>query len=143
MSERPLYSRIIVKLSGESLAGNQGFGLDFQVVARIAEEIKAVFDAGVEVCVVVGGGNIWRGAAASERGMDRATADYAGMLATVINALALQRCHGADRTRHAAADRYRNETCGGALHTPTGDSAPRKGQGSDLCGWNGQSVLHH
>ena len=90
MSECPLYSRIIVKLSGESLAGNQGFGLDFQVVARIAEEIKAVFDAGVEVCVVVGGGNIWRGAAASERGMDRATADYAGMLATVINALALQ-----------------------------------------------------
>lgn len=90
MSARPQYSRIIVKLSGESMAGQQDFGIDLEVVARIAAEIKDVVDAGVEVCVVVGGGNIWRGAAASARGMDRGTADYAGMLATVINALALQ-----------------------------------------------------
>ena len=90
MSTSPVYSRVIVKLSGESLAGNQGFGIDLEVVAQISAEIKEVMDMGVDVCVVVGGGNIWRGAAASERGMDRATADYAGMLATCINALALQ-----------------------------------------------------
>jgi uridylate kinase len=86
----PKYSRIILKLSGESLAGGQGSGIDLDVVSRIAGEIKDVVDMGVQVCVVVGGGNIWRGAAAEKRGMERATADCMGMLATVINALALQ-----------------------------------------------------
>jgi uridylate kinase len=90
MSIPPKYKRIVLKLSGEALAGVQGFGLDLDVVSRISEEIKDVVDLGVEVCIVVGGGNIWRGAAAQERGMERATADYMGMLATVINALALQ-----------------------------------------------------
>jgi uridylate kinase len=90
MSIPPKYKRIILKLSGESLAGEQGFGLDLDVIARISKEIKQVSDLGVEVCIVVGGGNIWRGAAAQARGMERATADYMGMLATVINALALQ-----------------------------------------------------
>ncbi len=88
--DKPIYQRVMVKLSGEALAGNQGFGLDLQVVKRIAEELKTPVALGVQVCMVVGAGNIWRGATASEMGMDRATADYMGMLGTVINSLALQ-----------------------------------------------------
>ena len=87
----PTYKRVTLKLSGEALTGESAFGLDAAMLGRISEQIKWVTETGgVQVSVVVGGGNIWRGAAAAERGMDRATADYAGMLATVINALALQ-----------------------------------------------------
>lgn len=86
----PVYRRIVLKLSGEAMAGEKGFGLDLDVVQRSAQDIRALHELGVQVAVVVGGGNIWRGMAGSERGMDRATADYMGMLATVINALALQ-----------------------------------------------------
>jgi uridylate kinase len=86
----PRYSRIVLKLSGEALAGENEYGVDHQVISSIAREIKQVVDCGVQVAVVVGGGNIWRGMAGSAKGMDRATADYMGMLATVINALALQ-----------------------------------------------------
>ena len=82
------YKRVILKLSGEALAGASGFGLDFDVAKRIALEIKELVDMGVEVGTVVGGGNIWRGR--SGEGMDRTTADYMGMMATCINALALQ-----------------------------------------------------
>ena len=82
------YKRVILKLSGEALAGVSGFGLDFNVAKRIALEIKELIDMGVEVGTVVGGGNIWRGR--SGEGMDRTTADYMGMMATCINALALQ-----------------------------------------------------
>jgi uridylate kinase len=82
------YKRIMLKLSGEALAGENGFGIDFAVAQRIAEEIKELVDMGVEIGAVVGGGNIWRGR--SGKGMDRTTADYMGMLATCINALALQ-----------------------------------------------------
>lgn len=84
------YKRIVFKLSGESLAGKKGFGIDPEVVESIAKQIKKVREYDVEVAVVVGGGNIWRGLAGSNKGMDRATADYMGMLATVMNALALQ-----------------------------------------------------
>jgi uridylate kinase len=84
------YRRALLKLSGEALAGERGFGLDFAVVNRLAEEIRDVHALGVELGVVVGGGNIVRGAEASREGMDRVTADYMGMLGTVINALALQ-----------------------------------------------------
>jgi uridylate kinase len=86
----PVYKRIILKLSGEALAGEKGYGIDYNVLKNIAEQIKEVKKYNVEIAIVVGGGNIWRGANAGERGMDRATADYMGMLATVINALALQ-----------------------------------------------------
>ncbi|NLL57731.1 MAG: UMP kinase [Firmicutes bacterium] len=86
----PVYKRVILKLSGEALAGEKGYGIDYKVLKNIAEQIKEVKKHNVEIAVVVGGGNIWRGANAGERGMDRATADYMGMLATVINALALQ-----------------------------------------------------
>ncbi|NLW59971.1 MAG: UMP kinase [Firmicutes bacterium] len=88
--KKPKYRRIMLKLSGEALAGEKGFGLDHEVVMGIARQIQEVVDLGVEVAVVVGGGNFWRGATASEQGIDRATADYMGMLATVMNALALQ-----------------------------------------------------
>jgi uridylate kinase len=84
------YKRILLKVSGEALMGPAAYGIDPETVRRIALQIKAASDLGVEIAVVVGGGNIWRGAQASQTGMDRATADYAGMLATVINALALQ-----------------------------------------------------
>ena len=82
------YKRVMLKLSGEALAGEKGYGIDFDVTNRISQEIKALVDMGVEVGVVVGGGNIWRGR--SGEGMDRTTADYMGMLATCINGLALQ-----------------------------------------------------
>jgi uridylate kinase len=84
------YGRVLVKLSGEALAGDKGYGIDLDVVEPIAKDIAAAADMGVEICLVVGGGNIFRGLMASESGMDRARADYMGMLATVMNALALQ-----------------------------------------------------
>ncbi|MGI6657997.1 MAG: UMP kinase [Dethiobacteraceae bacterium] len=87
---KAVYKRIVLKLSGEALAGDRGFGIDSDVLRDIAAQVEEVWKMGVEVAVVVGGGNIWRGAPAGERGMDRATADYMGMLATVLNALALQ-----------------------------------------------------
>jgi len=84
------YNRVMLKLSGEALAGGQRYGIDTPTLNRIAAQVKKVVALGVGVGIVVGGGNIWRGAQAEAQGMDRATADYAGMLATVINALALQ-----------------------------------------------------
>lgn len=84
------YKRVVIKLSGEALAGDAGFGLAPQVVKSVAAQIKEVVDLGVEVALVVGGGNIWRGKIGAEMGMERANADYMGMLATVMNALALQ-----------------------------------------------------
>jgi len=84
------YKRVILKISGESLAGNLGYGLDHKTLNNIALQLRDVVKLGVEVCIVVGGGNIWRGISGSNKGMDRAAADYMGMLATVINAVALQ-----------------------------------------------------
>ncbi|OLC12390.1 MAG: UMP kinase [Candidatus Rokubacteria bacterium 13_1_40CM_69_27] len=89
-SVRPAYRRIVLKLSGEALAGSQGYGIDPAVLERIAVETREVVALSVQVAIVIGGGNIFRGVAASADGMDRATADYMGMLATIINALALQ-----------------------------------------------------
>ena len=88
--KHPRYKRVLLKLSGEALMGDRDYGLDPETVSRVAEEIKSVVAMGVEVCVVIGGGNIFRGVSGAAEGMDRATADYMGMLATVINALAMQ-----------------------------------------------------
>ncbi|MBP1761017.1 MAG: uridylate kinase [Firmicutes bacterium] len=88
--QEPKYKRIILKLSGEALAGDNGYGIEHNTITSIARQIVELTEMNVEVAIVVGGGNIWRGVAGSARGMDRATADYMGMLATVINALALQ-----------------------------------------------------
>jgi uridylate kinase len=89
-ARRPAFRRIVLKLSGEALAGSQGYGIDPPVLDRIGKEVREVADLGVQIAIVIGGGNIFRGVAASAAGMDRATADYMGMLATIINALALQ-----------------------------------------------------
>lgn len=86
----PQYKRVLLKLSGEALMGEQGFGISSQVIKYVAEEIRSIFDLGVQIAIVVGGGNIFRGIAASSYGMDRSSADHMGMLATVINSLALQ-----------------------------------------------------
>lgn len=88
--ERPSYKRVLLKISGEALMGEQGFGLHPPTVERIAAEVKSVHDLGVEICLVIGGGNIFRGLQGSAQGMERTTADYMGMLATVMNALAVQ-----------------------------------------------------
>jgi len=84
------FQRVMLKISGEALMGDQGFGLSPPTVARIAEEVKSVVEMGAEVCMVIGGGNIFRGLQGSAQGMERTTADYMGMLATVMNALAMQ-----------------------------------------------------
>ena len=89
-TENKKYKRVMLKLSGEAMASDKGFGIDPEVVYRLAGEIKEASDAGIEIAVVVGGGNIWRGLKGSQGGMDRASADYMGMLATVINSVALQ-----------------------------------------------------
>jgi len=86
----PRYKRILLKLSGEVLMGDQQFGIDPSFVAELAKEVKAAKDTGLEICLVIGGGNIFRGMAGAAAGMDRAQADYMGMLATVMNALAMQ-----------------------------------------------------
>ena len=86
----PKYKRVIIKLSGESLAGNLGYGINQDTLSSFASQVSEIVSLGVEVSIVVGGGNIWRGVSGSKQGMDRATADYMGMLATVINSLALQ-----------------------------------------------------
>ncbi|NRB01833.1 MAG: UMP kinase [Rhodobacteraceae bacterium] len=84
------YDRVMLKISGEALMGDQGFGLHPPTVERIAQEVKSVHDLGVEICMVIGGGNVFRGLQGSAQGMERTTADYMGMLATVMNALAMQ-----------------------------------------------------
>src|SRR6187551_1967369 len=89
-SSLPAYKRILLKLSGEALMGSESYGIDPAVATQIATDVSEIQGMGVETAIVIGGGNIFRGLAASARGMDRATADYMGMLATVINALALQ-----------------------------------------------------
>ncbi len=90
MVQEASYKRILLKLSGEALAGRQGYGIDPDIIMGIAKEIRDVVDLGVQLAIVIGGGNIFRGLAASSAGMDRASADYMGMLATVMNSLALQ-----------------------------------------------------
>jgi len=90
MSKQPAYKRVLLKISGEALMGNREYGLDNETIAAIAEDVKAVTEMGVQVCLVIGGGNIFRGVSGAATGMDRAQADYMGMLATVMNALAMQ-----------------------------------------------------
>ncbi len=88
--ELPQYKRILLKLSGEALMGDQQFGISLEMIKYVAKEIQSIFDLGLEIAIVVGGGNIFRGVAATSHGMDRVSADHMGMLATVINSLALQ-----------------------------------------------------
>ncbi|MBL0388944.1 UMP kinase [Tumebacillus sp. ITR2] len=87
---QPKYKRVVLKLSGEALSGDAGYGIQASVINSVADQIREIVELGAEVAIVVGGGNIWRGVSGSSQGMDRANADYMGMLATVLNALALQ-----------------------------------------------------
>ena len=96
MPTAPKYRRVLLKVSGEALMGSGQFGIDVETIDRIARDVKQAAEAGTEICMVVGGGNIFRGLAGSAKGIDRATADYMGMLATVMNALAMQA--GLERT---------------------------------------------
>jgi len=90
LASEPTYKRVLLKLSGEALMGDKGYGQDLQTIQRICADVKQMADIGVEVCIVVGGGNIFRGISGAAQGMERASADYMGMLATVLNALAIQ-----------------------------------------------------
>lgn len=90
MTEKPLYHRVLLKLSGEALMGNSNFGIDPAVMHRLAQEVKDVVNMGVQVGIVIGGGNLFRGAALSKAGLDRISGDYMGMLATMMNALAMR-----------------------------------------------------
>ncbi len=87
---KPAYQRVLLKLSGEALAGKKGYGVDLTILKELARDVKEIHELGVQIAIVIGGGNIFRGMSASEAGMDRASADYMGMLATVMNALAVQ-----------------------------------------------------
>ena len=89
-THKPLYPRVLLKISGEALMGDQGFGLDPPTVARIASEVRKAHEQGIQICMVIGGGNIFRGLSGAAQGMERAQADYMGMLATVMNALGMQ-----------------------------------------------------
>ncbi len=90
MPDQPKYARVLLKVSGEALMGERSYGIDLETVDRIAGDVKAAYDAGTQICMVIGGGNIFRGLSAAAQGIDRATADYMGMLATVMNALGMQ-----------------------------------------------------
>ena len=125
-TEKKKYKRIMLKLSGEALANDKGFGIDPEVVYRLAGEIKEASDSGIEIAVVVGGGNIWRGLKGSAGGMDRASADYMGMLATVINSVALQDALEKNGRYHKSADGYRNAADCRALYPP--QSNPTSGK---------------
>lgn len=90
MTNTPLYNRIVLKMSGEALGGGAGYGIDPAAAEEIATKVKQIHDLGVQIALVIGGGNLWRGAAGASRGMDQSTADHIGMIATVMNGLALQ-----------------------------------------------------
>jgi uridylate kinase len=136
------FHRILLKLSGEALMGDKEFGLDLPRIEAIAEEIVECQKTGVEIAIVVGAGNIYRGMAAAAEGMDRATADYAGMLATLLNALALQDVLGAARGAHAHPVRDRRGRGGRAVYPAPRDPPSREGADRDLRRRDRQSVLH-
>ena len=133
MSEpKPIFKRVLLKLSGEALMGRLEYGIDPQRVVAIASAVRGVVESGVQLAIVPGGGNIYRGLRGAAEGMDRATGDYMGMLATVLNALALQ-----DALREAGRPHARavgDHRSGGrrALHPPPRDAPPREGAGRDL-----------
>ena len=143
MTQPAVYKRVLLKLSGEALMGRREFGLDNEMVGAIANDIKAVVAMGVEVSVVIGGGNIFRGVSGAASGMDRAQADYMGMLATVMNALA--RAVGAGKARRPDPGAVGHPDGLGlrAVYPPAGGAAHGKGQGGDLRRRHRQSVLHH
>jgi hypothetical protein len=136
------YKRVLLKLSGEALMGNQGFGIDPEVVQEISQEVKEIHALGVEVAIVIGGGNIFRGITATNYGVDRVTADYMGMLATVMNGLALQGAmekEGVITRLQTAIEMHQVASpIFGVGHPPS-----REGASRDLCRWQWQSLFHY
>ena len=121
------FQRVLLKLSGEAMVGEFSYGIDPAVVDQLAEQIKRVYDREIQVAIVIGGGNIWRGLAASSKGMDRATADYMGMVATVLNALALQDALEQRERPHPRHDRDRDARGRRAVHPSPGHPAHGEG----------------
>ena len=140
---RPRFNRILLKLSGEALMGPGQFGIDPDTVAGLAGEIAAAKEAGHELCLVVGGGNIFRGMAGAAKGFDRATADYMGMLATVMNALALQNALEKIGRRHPRPVGDPDGQRLRALHPPPRPAPPREGPDRHLRRRHRQSLFHH
>ena len=127
------YNRILLKLSGESLKGDLGYGIDPKALAYLAGEIKEAFQMGVQLSAVVGGGNFWRGDEWEARGMDRATADYMGMLATLLNSLALQDALEREGLATPGDDSHRCPCRGRALHPAPRHHSSGKKPASPLC----------
>ncbi len=142
-SGKPVYERIVLKLSGESLAGPQGYGIHAETVAPSPREIKEVKDLGVQVAIMVGGGNIFRGTRQKALAIERATADYMGMLATVMNGLALQDALEKQGCLHAAFERDRNAPDRRAIHPPPRHTPPGKRARGDFRGGDRQSLFFH
>ena len=143
MSADLKYRRVLLKLSGEALMGGRDYGLDPEMVGRIADEIQSVHALGVEICLVIGGGNIFRGVSGSAVGMERASADYMGMLATVINSLAMQN----ELERRGVTTRVQSAISMQAICEPyIRRRALRhleKGSRRNFCRRHRQPVLHH
>lgn len=145
LSRKPAFKRILLKLSGEALMGPSDYGLDAQTVDSLARELVEVRDAGLEVALVIGGGNIYRGMAAAAEGMDRATGDYMGMLATVLNSLAVQEAlerHGAN-TRGRPSSRSWRQTSAASptcAASPTPCSSSTCARSSSRCARRSGSV---
>ena len=137
------WSRILVKLSGEALLGQADYGIDPVVIRRVAGEVGEVQALGVQVAIVIGGGNLFRGAGLARAGMDRVTADQMGMLATVMNALALQDAleHLGGKGPRSVRDPHQRGLRG--LHPPPRHPSPREGTQRHLCRRHRQPVLHH
>ena len=135
------FERILLKISGEALAGDLSFGLDPERVKALASEVAEVAKTGVQVGLVLGGGNIFRGVAAAANNMDRVTGDHMGMLATVINALAFQDALEHIGHPHPCDDGHRDASGGGALYSAAGDSASGKGPRGNFRGGHFESIL--
>ena len=139
----PAYKRILLKLSGEALMGDDAYGINRATIVRMVREVQEVTQLGCEVAVVIGGGNIFRGVAGGSVGMDRATADYMGMLATVMNALALADTMRQEGMTARVMSAIAHRAGGRALRAAEGAAVPRGRQGRDLRRRHRQPVLHH
>ena len=140
---KPKYKRILLKLSGEALLGEKEFGIDYDILHTICKEIEAVQKLGIEIAVVIGAGNIWRGSENGESGIDRVPSDYIGMMGTLMNSVALQanleKIGGVYTGGFGLGYSFRCRT----LYPKTGDATPRKRTGRDLWGRNGKPLFYN
>ena len=136
------YQRILLKLSGEALMGNLSHGIDPELIDSYAKEIKKVFDKDIEIAIVIGGGNIFRGISGASKGMDRVQADYMGMLATVINGLALQGALENNGVPTRLQTAIKIEAIARTIYQKKGYETFRKRKGSYLWFWNWKSLFH-